>query len=434
MKKIIIGVACLLSALVWSQNQDVVVLKNGSSIKGIITEMNPGENISIETNDGYGFVFRMKDVHSIRKDNQDDRFKQTSPPEPAPRQLTSPAPQTAQNVPVPQSQYGTPQQSQPVPAQYAPAPSQSPNVPQNTVQQAPQQYVPSGQQVPVPQQQYGQVPQQTAPAVQQNWQQSQYVPQQQNSVPSQNVVPQQNTVPQQQVIPQQNYSTPQQNTLQSQQAPVPQQYNNGTNQNVPQQTPQYQNTQPSTRTQGYPQQGGYNNGQTYTIPQGQIAPGVSAGVAAQGISALPTTVLPRQSQASRGNETRNYSIDQQNENTEVFTDIDSYGQFKANTVQSSTTKPGDCSENVGNFCFINQTNKNVVIAIQTELGDGYYGDYKEMTLKARSQGCFNKLPAKDYPYFVKVKQTAANGQSSYQVLGRGKIEVNRCKNEFITIH
>ena len=430
MKKIIIGVACLLSALVWSQNQDVVTLKNGSSIKGIITEMNPGENISIETNDGYGFVFRMKDVHSIRKDNQDDRFKQTSRAAPAPQQVAPPARQTAQNVPAPQNQYGTPPPSQSVPAQYPSSQNYGQAAPQRTAPSS-QQYVPSGQQTQVPLQQtgqgYGQVPPAaTPPAGQQNWQQSQYAPQQ-------NTVPQQNTIPQQQSnAPQPTYGTPQQTAPQSQQAPV-QRYNNGAHQNVPQQTPQYQNTQP--QQQGYKQQSGYNNGQTYTIPQGQIAPGVSAGVAAQGITAVPTTVLPRQNQvAGSRDEIRNYSIPQQNEDAEVFTDIDSYGQFKANTVQSSTTRPGDCSENVGNFCFINQTNKNIVIAIQTELGDGYYGDYKEMTLKARSQGCFNKLPAKDYPYFVKVKQTAENGQSSYQVLGRGKIEVNRCKNEFITIH
>lgn len=52
-----------------SQNsRDVVYLKNGSVVKGNITEMNPTENIKIQTADGSLFVYKMSDVQKMEKE------------------------------------------------------------------------------------------------------------------------------------------------------------------------------------------------------------------------------------------------------------------------------------------------------------------------------------------------------------------------------
>jgi len=49
-------------------NKDVVYLKNGSIIKGIIIEQNINVNLKLKTSDGSLFVFDMKDIEKISKE------------------------------------------------------------------------------------------------------------------------------------------------------------------------------------------------------------------------------------------------------------------------------------------------------------------------------------------------------------------------------
>jgi hypothetical protein len=51
-----------------SDYQDVVFLKNGSIIRGIISEQVPGELLKIETADGNLFVFRIDEVEKMEKE------------------------------------------------------------------------------------------------------------------------------------------------------------------------------------------------------------------------------------------------------------------------------------------------------------------------------------------------------------------------------
>ena len=50
------------------QYEDVVYLKNGSIIHGIILEQIPGESIKIQTKDGNTFVFKMDEVQKMTKE------------------------------------------------------------------------------------------------------------------------------------------------------------------------------------------------------------------------------------------------------------------------------------------------------------------------------------------------------------------------------
>ncbi len=60
------------SVFLFSQNvvRDVVHLKNGSVIKGIITEQVPGQSLTIETVDGSVFVLSIEDVAKITKETE----------------------------------------------------------------------------------------------------------------------------------------------------------------------------------------------------------------------------------------------------------------------------------------------------------------------------------------------------------------------------
>lgn len=75
-KSFIVSVAILffsaLSAL--AQNyQEVVYLKNGSIIKGIITEQIPNESVTIKTSDGSIVICRMEDVSKITKEFSENK-------------------------------------------------------------------------------------------------------------------------------------------------------------------------------------------------------------------------------------------------------------------------------------------------------------------------------------------------------------------------
>lgn len=59
---------CLVGASAQQVLEEVVYTKNGSVVRGIITEMKPNESLKIETADGNVFVFAMRDVEKITKE------------------------------------------------------------------------------------------------------------------------------------------------------------------------------------------------------------------------------------------------------------------------------------------------------------------------------------------------------------------------------
>ncbi len=70
MNRIIIIILLALSSisLIAQNTRDVVYLKNGSIIKGTITEMNPSSNLKIKIADGSLFVYEMTDILKMEKE------------------------------------------------------------------------------------------------------------------------------------------------------------------------------------------------------------------------------------------------------------------------------------------------------------------------------------------------------------------------------
>lgn len=61
--------ACILASLTLAQEmQDVVYLKNGSVIRGMVIEQVPGKSLKIKTADGSVFVYSMEEVEKITKE------------------------------------------------------------------------------------------------------------------------------------------------------------------------------------------------------------------------------------------------------------------------------------------------------------------------------------------------------------------------------
>ncbi len=54
--------------------QEVVYLKNGSIIKGVVIEQVPGESLKIQTYDGSIFVYKMSEVEKIIKNQLQKKY------------------------------------------------------------------------------------------------------------------------------------------------------------------------------------------------------------------------------------------------------------------------------------------------------------------------------------------------------------------------
>ena len=80
MKRIVFVLAFLFVAAQWSFSQndmkEVVYLKNGSIIKGIIIEQIPNKSLKIETSDGSIFVCNYRDVEKITKERMQSSSRQ----------------------------------------------------------------------------------------------------------------------------------------------------------------------------------------------------------------------------------------------------------------------------------------------------------------------------------------------------------------------
>ena len=68
--RILFIILFIMSSNLYSNNQDVVYLKNGSVIKGAIVEIIPDKSIKIETPDGSIIVYKMDEVDKIIKEKK----------------------------------------------------------------------------------------------------------------------------------------------------------------------------------------------------------------------------------------------------------------------------------------------------------------------------------------------------------------------------
>ena len=81
MKKLLLSLVLVLSSLVMfaqSNMREVVYLKNGSVIKGVILEQVQDESVKIQTSDGSIFVYPMADVERITKETVETQVQQSS--------------------------------------------------------------------------------------------------------------------------------------------------------------------------------------------------------------------------------------------------------------------------------------------------------------------------------------------------------------------
>lgn len=87
MKKIIfaivISIAIAFNASAQNQYEDVVYLKNGSVIHGVIIEQIPNQEIKIQTKDGNIFVYKIDDVQKMTKEVPQPTVNQYTQRQPA---------------------------------------------------------------------------------------------------------------------------------------------------------------------------------------------------------------------------------------------------------------------------------------------------------------------------------------------------------------
>ncbi len=424
MKKLVLIIMISTSFFGLSQGTyDVITLKNGSVIVGEITELNFNQDLTVQTKDGYGFMFRAQDIKSIKKEQhtraqqQDEQFKMVMPSNTIsnqnPNQIHS--------------------QNNPPGSSYTGQSSQTPNYGGTNVSPTPSNLA---------QNRYFTA---STPQLQQNYQQT--IP---NNNQNYNVQPHNN-------LPQKSYQDASPQHINNQHGNINRpntantiQYSNQATagyQNPQQQLQNYQNPTAQYASQ-YNRQASvtpnYTNPNMATAannspPAHQIAPSGTRTISPnQGVyqpnsnQAINMYTTPNQNQAGiayQANTTPASPIleAKQTANPDIFTDINTLGKV------NNTAPKINCMEGYGNFCFVNNTSKNVLVSLQKKQRDGYYGDYKEIAIAPNSKGYFNNIKVNDYPFFVKIKNSVQN-QNNYVILGRGNIRVQQCKTEYITIN
>ena len=357
MKKLLSLMLILSISYVFAQEEyfDVVTLKNGSTIFGKITEFNLNENLSIQTEDGYGFLFRTADVKDIRKE----------PKKVEPRFIGN---NNTVYTQVPQQNFGQNQFSQ------------NPNTQQRIASNISNTQNPTGRiQNSTPQQYANSTPNNlTYPGNFQNVRASQDINRSQNGA----------------IAP--NFSQNQRNTGNSGYQYPTNTYHSKNRSNPNGFTNPNSNFNQTNRT----------DRQTETF-----IPNSNYNSLSQNQQALSYSLSPTQT-----------SI-----NPNIFTDVNSYG------TDTSSVSVVDCNQGFGNYTFANTTNSFVIVSLQQRQKDGYFGDFKEITIEPNSKGYFSNLKTGDYPFLVKIKNSVNGNQNDYVILGRGNARVEACKNQQIRI-
>ena len=110
MRKIVFLLVFMTTAVAFAQSNyhDVVYLKNGSIIRGVIIEQIPNESLKIETADGSLFVFKIDEVEKMTKERIDaSQQTATAPQQVAPASRTTVSPPMQQEpTPARKSQFG----------------------------------------------------------------------------------------------------------------------------------------------------------------------------------------------------------------------------------------------------------------------------------------------------------------------------------------
>lgn len=81
MKKFVLLFFCVMStmfAVAQTNLQDVVYLKNGSVVRGVIVEQIPGVSLKVQTSDGSIFVYNIADVEKMTKEQPKGAVRQVS--------------------------------------------------------------------------------------------------------------------------------------------------------------------------------------------------------------------------------------------------------------------------------------------------------------------------------------------------------------------
>ncbi len=380
MKKILLLLMMFSTSLLClsQESWDVITLKNGSVIVGKITEFNFNENLTVQTKDGYGFMFRMQDIQSVKKEKkqEDEKFKMVMPnTQKTVENISQTSPQNPSNF-IRQDQgqvvnYGNPGIS---------------SVPTYNAGSLPQQRQANTSTYRSPNNPGIQGNYQNTPNT--NYRASNYQANPSGSYTNANTLRPAN--PSQF----QNYQPTQ---TQNPQSFINQ--NNPNNRNYPQyQNPNYNNRSNALNNQqvvsGY-----YTNDPNNSRQQAFVSPSATA--------VAPARKVP---------------------STDIFTNINNYSNLK------NTAPKVDCNQGYGNFGFINKTNKSILVSLQKKQKDGYLADYKEIAIAPNSKGYFSNVKTNDYPFFVKTKnRLAGTNQSEYVILGRGSIRVEKCKTELLSI-
>lgn len=99
----------------------------------------------------------------------------------------------------------------------------------------------------------------------------------------------------------------------------------------------------------------------------------------------------------------------------LFLGLDNWVENREKAEENKSQNPNCASENVGDYCFSNNTSETYEVRLKTTLGGGFYGTNQKIILSPNSKSCFKDLNSGSYTYELARNTGLVNGLATKYV-------------------
>ncbi|WP_456378023.1 hypothetical protein [Lutibacter sp.] len=111
-----------------------------------------------------------------------------------------------------------------------------------------------------------------------------------------------------------------------------------------------------------------------------------------------------------------------------FLGITDWEEKREKAEENKSQNPNCAIENVGDYCFLNNSNNTYEVHLKKQVGGGFSSTYKRLILAAQSKMCFKNLKVGSYSYEVKRKVGMVGPATKYSTELKGDFIVKKCES------
>lgn len=111
----------------------------------------------------------------------------------------------------------------------------------------------------------------------------------------------------------------------------------------------------------------------------------------------------------------------------LFLGLENWKEKREEAEENKSQNPNCAIDNVGDYCFYNNSNDTYEVRLKNSLGGGFYGESSKLVLSPNSKSCFKDLKSGSYSYSI-VKNAGMNGPATvYKTEYSGEFTIKKCE-------